>query len=1140
MKVWKKFGAFLMMLMLCVGMMSMPAFATTISQDRLEVTLTTDKETYSRGEGIRATLTVTNANDVAVSNVSLENLAPNGYKLVDGSEATKQIESLEAGKTVSLTATYVVKNSDNGGKEPDTRVGSGSTSITGGMSTGDCTSTRDSMGTASGTSSTRDSMGTTSSTSTTGDIDDNQNNSSAGRGNTSNTSGNSDVSGNETTNTDSSIATRNNSHIILWIVLLALACGGMIMLVVKYKKVGKKLLSLFLCVAIAGSLATGISTKAYAEGNNSSAISVQTIVSVDGATLNVYGIVTYDKEFTPDGVSLSDFTADETYFVVDCESTVVFTVDMAGDANVVNLYDSNGNIGIMHDDGVNGDITANDGTYTYVLKIKENVAGAFDYFAKAGNSTSEVATIYFFAPPSETSKEEFVSVQQKLQEIQNSYADNTGYVPDNLKKTLMDEIGRYLEQLLEDKTILLYKIENNTAYIKFMTGLTLVFEDSSEGVSADGSDVSLSYIAYQPNPDVAQGAIVNLSDALAEKFDTESIIYKNEEVTLNRVKAIGADQVILWNGHGGYGPIVKSYLASGEYFDWSAWFWDTTGYYWDCVQDRIICRSTKEQNDLACFTSKFVDYYCGNLSNDLIVLMSCHSGQNSKLADTFISKGATAVVGFTEEVYTAYATNIGVYTLSYMTNTNHNTGNYYTLSQALDRAKTELGDNDIEYARKYPETFTKIKSSVAEPIIFGDDRAYAYRLADVKIGSLSGKICKASDRTTPISEATISVIRENQTISFTPDENGNYSITLPEGEYLVKITASGYIDFNAYATVMQDENTYMETFLLVEGSENEVGIASGAINNALTGIGIEGVTLEVRSGWNNAENGDILTTVTTDSSGNYNVTLPIGNYTLYASKDGYISTMINIIVQDGTTGSQNGTMTPIISGDSFRIVLTWGEKPSDLDSHVEGTLSGGDSFHVYYSHKSQYDGEVEICNLDVDDTTSYGPETITLNTENDNPYYYYVYRFAGDGTVASSGAQVKVYQGENLLATFNVPTDQGSGDYWNVFAIVNGELVVQNTIASSKDISYAVVGANMLSADFSGEDILEEKITDTVEDADEKQDAQSEKGKMDEIESLDGEVEPIIKLIPEHEVMSPETGEGTPSNSSVSGEDKTE
>lgn len=341
-------------------------------------------------------------------------------------------------------------------------------------------------------------------------------------------------------------------------------------------------------------------------------------------------------------------------------------------------------------------------------------------------------------------------------------------------------------------------------------------------------------------------------------------------------------------------------------------------------------------------------------------------------------------------------------------------------------------------------------------------QAYA-RCVNAKIqelenqGTISGKICQATDRITPIENANISVYNSDNQLcsSAVSNASGNYSLTLPAGNYRIEISAVGYIQFTAYATVSQNEDTYMETFLMVSGTEGEMGTATGIISNALTGNGVEGVSLSVRNGWNNTEHGSVLTSVATSADGSYSLTLPVGNYTMFAEKSGYISTPVNIIVQPGRTDSQNGTITPIISGDNFRIVLTWGANPRDLDSHVEGMLSGGSPFHVYYGHKSQYDADVEVCNLDVDDTSGYGPETITLNTTTDSPYYYYIYRFAGSGTVASSEAQIKVYQGENLVATFNVPTNLGNGDYWNAFAIVNGELVVRNTITSSKDIHYA-------------------------------------------------------------------------------------
>ena len=120
MKVWKKCEVLFLTVLLCITMMAVPVLAASDSQDGLEVTLTTDKEKYSKGEEIVATLTVTNTNDTAVSNVSLENLIPEGYKLADGSEGAKQVESLGAGETVSMTVTYVAEESDAGEDKPNT------------------------------------------------------------------------------------------------------------------------------------------------------------------------------------------------------------------------------------------------------------------------------------------------------------------------------------------------------------------------------------------------------------------------------------------------------------------------------------------------------------------------------------------------------------------------------------------------------------------------------------------------------------------------------------------------------------------------------------------------------------------------------------------------------------------------------------------------------------------------------------------------------------------------------------------------------------------------------------------------------------------------------------------------------------
>ncbi|MDO5112394.1 MAG: lectin like domain-containing protein [Clostridia bacterium] len=320
-----------------------------------------------------------------------------------------------------------------------------------------------------------------------------------------------------------------------------------------------------------------------------------------------------------------------------------------------------------------------------------------------------------------------------------------------------------------------------------------------------------------------------------------------------------------------------------------------------------------------------------------------------------------------------------------------------------------------------------------------------------EVGTLRGKVCMAADRSTPISGALIRVQGSTNVVT-TSNASGNYALELPPGNYRATISANGYLSFDAFLTVYLDMTTYTETFLMVSGASTQYGTASGTIIDAFTGSGLSGVSLSFRSGWSNGSVGSVLATTTSASNGAYSVNLPYGNYTLNASKSGYVSVAKNIVVQAGTTSSQDASMTPALTSGTYRIVLTWGANPRDLDSHTYGTLSSGTTFHKYYANRGtpQMDGSVQVCHLDVDDTDSYGPETTTLTPTTAHPYYFYVHQYAGSGTLATSEAQVKLYNGSTLVRTFNVPTNQGDGIYWNVFYIQNGVLRVQNTITTDE------------------------------------------------------------------------------------------
>lgn len=326
-------------------------------------------------------------------------------------------------------------------------------------------------------------------------------------------------------------------------------------------------------------------------------------------------------------------------------------------------------------------------------------------------------------------------------------------------------------------------------------------------------------------------------------------------------------------------------------------------------------------------------------------------------------------------------------------------------------------------------------------------------------GTLTGLVCDALNRDLFLSSASLRIYQDGMLYTTgTVDENGRYTLRLPAGNYHIQISCDGYVDFNAYATVSGNNNTYTETYMMVEGVQSTSGGASGVITSALTGQPLSGVTLYVRNGWNNTTVGDVVASGATDDAGQYYFQLPLGNYTIYAVKEGYISVIINIVVTVNGTNNQNGSISPEVTTGDYRVVLTWGEHPSDLDSHLQRiTPSGSQDYHVYFSNKNGYVNGSQTANLDVDDTTSYGPETVTLTTQEGDTYYYFIHDYSNtrDYHISNSDAIVRLYQGSLLLGTYHAPIDQGSGRIWNVFALKNGHLIPSNTITSEPDYSYA-------------------------------------------------------------------------------------
>lgn len=299
----------------------------------------------------------------------------------------------------------------------------------------------------------------------------------------------------------------------------------------------------------------------------------------------------------------------------------------------------------------------------------------------------------------------------------------------------------------------------------------------------------------------------------------------------------------------------------------------------------------------------------------------------------------------------------------------------------------------------------------------------------------------------------------------TTDADGYYEI--PEfvpGVYSVQAAAVGYLTLTVNSiSINADNGSFtLPTFQLLSSDMSGVNTVAGVAKNATTGLGIEGVTVNVRANWNN-QSGDVIATTTTDADGSYSFSLERGYYTLEFARDGFVSTFVNV-ASSNAIGACEGVLSPTstseVTSTEFRIVLTWGETPRDLDSHLVGLDDANSVFHIAYYNKVERDtdGNV-IASLDVDDVSSYGPETVTIvNARTDATYYYSVKDFTDryDATstkMSESGANVKVYQGSVLVKEYNVPLNQ-AGTIWNVFKIENGSVVDINNYNADETTMY--------------------------------------------------------------------------------------
>lgn len=332
---------------------------TNNSQDGLVASITTEKDNYQSNEDIELTFKVTNTNDYAVENVSLEAIIPDGLTLKKGANTSIDTVSLASGESLEFTLTVVKESSvivvpietTNPNTEQPTQTQPLSTENTTTVQTESVQAT------------------TTKANSATSD--------------TANTNG-----------TDNTSIKTGNTMSYLLAGLICIVCLAVAVLAFRFRKKAVKYLSLVLCVCIAvGSVAVVSVTNTNAqESTQQMSFEVSKTITVDNKTYIIQNIVNYELgelELCSD-INYVFTSENKKYYVTFyCKSnTTAFSK--------LKLYCTDNNTIICdlldNGDSNNGDLKSSDDVYSAKVQISSSTETTYTYKALAETNKEQISS----------------------------------------------------------------------------------------------------------------------------------------------------------------------------------------------------------------------------------------------------------------------------------------------------------------------------------------------------------------------------------------------------------------------------------------------------------------------------------------------------------------------------------------------------------------------------------------------------------------------------------------------------------------------------------------------------------------------------------------------------------------------------
>lgn len=274
-----------------------------------------------------------------------------------------------------------------------------------------------------------------------------------------------------------------------------------------------------------------------------------------------------------------------------------------------------------------------------------------------------------------------------------------------------------------------------------------------------------------------------------------------------------------------------------------------------------------------------------------------------------------------------------------------------------------------------------------------------------------------AEKNTPVPKAQVRLTAGDVSETITADANGRFAIRLPAGKVEGMAEAAGYCETPIAATV-----SAASPRLAIRMPAGRT--LSGKVVNAVNNQPVDGAQLEIAG-----PGGQMLSAVS-DSSGAFEIkSAQAAATTGTVHARGFEPLQLSVPAGNAPL---RVVLSPVLLSGEVRLVLTWGDRPRDMDSHLYGAAAAGKPLHISFKNRM-----APGATLDVDGKEGFGPETITI--KNPGKYQYYVAHPENLGTkdgdgLAKSAAEVRVYYKGGKGEVFRVPT-KASGPLWHVLDV---------------------------------------------------------------------------------------------------------